>query len=458
MELKSNRTYTKLIDYVFWITFIVFTNPGAILSAFGEDSSDGGINITDVLIVILFGCYVLLPRKNNFVNDKTYSKTLKYLLIFLLYYLIVFGFFVPVLKDNPNYTPFTTFIKIRHGIINVVLVFVVYEFFLRSSAIFFKYFLYSSIVVIVLFLFSALIGVELLPVKTMDRSFVETQRLLMENYGLMPLLIPMGAVAFIFKFDIKYKKIILISFVLMFITWLLSLIRRNIFGTFLYFILALMINNFIQHKAIFSLKKFIKISIYSVILIFFIQLTFPKYLEAGIIAGQETINVIKYGKTTSGRKDARLGLGKDFMQELIRENFIFGTGFDNRWRTSEGDKAGYEASDYPLLSAIAMSGIVGLLFFLPIYIVLLKTLIYDIKYLRRTQLNLQSIESYFFILFIVYFIFDFIQYMNWFLPLSLFSHSGHKSWFVFLAMYLASRKLFYYKENSKKSKLVFSQA
>lgn len=458
MELKSSQTHTKLVDYVFWITLIVFTNPGAILSAFGEDSSDGGINITDLLIVILFACYVLLPRKTNFVDDKRYSKAIKYLIIFLAYYLVVFGFFVPVLKDNPSYTPLATFIKIRHGIINIVLVFVVYEFFLRSSAIFIKYFLYSSILVIVLFLFSALMGVELLPVRIMNRSFVETERLLMENYGLMPLLIPMGAVVFIFKFDIKYKKIILISFVLMFITWLLSLIRRNIFGTFLYFILALMINNFIQHKSIFSLKKFIKITIYSVVLIFFIQLTFPKYLEAGIIAGQETINVIKYGKTTSGRKDARLGLGKDFMQELIKENFIFGTGFDNRWRTSEGDKAGYEASDYPLLSAIAMSGIVGLLFFLPIYIVLLKTLIYDIKYLRQTKLNLQSFESYFFILFIVYYIFDFIQYMNWFLPLSLFSHSGHKSWYIFLAMYFASRKIFYSKEKPKKSNLIYSQA
>ena len=142
----------------------------------------------------------------------------------------------------------------------------------------------------------------------MDRSFVDTQRLLMENYGLMPLLIPMGAVILIFKFDIKYKKAILIAFVLMFIVWLLSLIRRNIFGTFIYVFLALMLNNYLQHKALISLKKVVGILIYGVLLLGLIQLTFPKYLEAGFIAGKETINVIQYGETTSGRKDTRLGV------------------------------------------------------------------------------------------------------------------------------------------------------
>lgn len=451
MNVKTGNIQIKVVDYVFWFTLIIFTNPGAILSALGEDSSDGGINITDLLIVVLFACYVVVQKKNIIPDDRSFSKIIKYLLIFLLYYLVVFGFFVPALKAQSSYSPITTFIKIRHGVINILLVILVYEFFLRSYLIFIKYFLYSSIIVIALFFVTILAGIDILPVTSMNRSFIDTQRLMMGNYGLMPILIPMGAVLFVFKFDIKYRKPIFIGFVLMFITWLLAIVRRNIFGTFIYLILALMFNNFIQHKALFSFNKIIKLSIYAVVLVFIIQLAFPKYLEAGIAAGRETINVIKYGETSSGKKDVRLGLGKDFMQELIAENFIFGTGFDNRWRTGAGDRSGFEASDYPFLAAIAMSGILGLFFFLPIYIVLVKTMIHDIKYLRVYQFNSHSIESYIFILFILYFIFDLLQYMNWFLPLSLFSHSGHKSWFIFLAMYFASRKIFYYKERSKKN-------
>ncbi len=457
MKSKARLKGTGVIDYIFWITFIIFTNPGAILSALGEDSSDGGINVTDLLVVVLFGCYALVQNKNIFLDDDTYNKIIKYLFIFLIYYLIVFSFFVPSLNAYVPYSFFKTFIKVRHGIINFLLVIMVYEFYLRSYSIFFKYFLLSSIIVITLFLITTLMGIEILPVRSMDRSFVDTKRLLMGNYGLMPILIPMGAVLFIFKYDIKYRKLIFISFILMFITWLLSIIRRNIFGTFLYLILALMFNNYINHKSLLSFKKIIRISFYTVILVFFIQFTFPKYLEAGVIAAKETVNIIEYGETTTGRKDARLGFGKEFMQDLIVNNVFFGTGFDNRWRTSEGDKEGYEATDYPFLSAIAMSGIIGLIFFLPIYILLIKTLIYDIKYLRRNQFNIRSFESYIFILFIIYFIYDLLQYMNWFLPLSLFSHSAHHWWYIFLAMYLASRKVFYYKERKDNIKLIPSQ-
>lgn len=452
MERVINKH--KIIDHIFWITFLFFTNPGGIFSALGEDSSDGGVNVTDFLMLILLGCYVVLFFKSNKLNDHSFYSVLKYVIVFLIYYLVVFGFFVPLLKGNTNYIAMTAFIKMRHGIINVILLVIVYEFFLRSYQLFFKYFLFLSIIVMIMFLISALGSFELLPIRTMDRSFVDTQRLLMKSYGLMPLLIPLGAVFFMFKFDINYKKAIITSFVLMFIVWLLSLIRRNIFGTFIYVLLALILNNFLQHKALISIKKMATILIYGVLLVGLIQLTFPKYLEAGIIAGKETINVIKYGETTGGRKDTRLGFGKEFMQDLIVSNYVFGTGFDNRWRTGDGDKAGYEASDYPLLSAIAMSGIIGLLFFLPIYIVLIKTLHLDIKYLRKNRIDKNSLELFFMILFILYFIFDLLQYMNWFLPLSLFSHSGHKSWFVFLAMYFASRRLYYSREKERKNIII----
>ena len=133
----------------------------------------------------------------------------------------------------------------------------------------------------------------------------------------------------------------------------------------------------------------------------------------------------------------------DFLQNLISENYIFGTGYDVRWRTLEGNKAGYEASDYPFLGAIAMYGIAGLLLFLPVYIVVIKSLRADIKYLRKYKFDRFSFEAFMVVLFVVYFIFDFLQYINWFLPLSVILD---EKWYVFLAMYLASRKLFYDKE------------
>jgi len=436
------------VDHLFWICFLIFTNPGGILVAFGEDSGDGGINITDLLMVPLMFFYIAVRIDREESVDVSFNRMRNALILFTIYYLVVFGYFVPSFKTD-GFQAFKALVKMRHGVINVLLFFIVYEFYLRSYKLFLKYFVFSSIFVMSLFLVSNMMGLEILPIKVMDRSFVDAQRLLMVNYGLMPILITMGAVLLTFKFSIRYKKFIYMGFILMFICWLLSIIRRNIFGTFIIIVLSMMLFNYLQHRPLISAQRVLSLLLYGAIIVGIVQFTFPKYLEAGVAAGRETLHVIQYGETTEGKKDARMGFGKEFMQELILDNAIFGTGFDNRWRTSEGDKAGFEASDYPFLAAIAMSGIVGLLFFLPIYFILIKTITCDIRYLRNTTISLESLETYMLIVFILYYIYDLLQYMNWFLPLSLFSHSGHKSWYVFLAMYLAARRVYYFsKEDS----------
>ena len=123
----------NLVDYLFWIVLLVFSNPGNILGALGEDTSDGGVNITDLLFVVLLLCSLAVFKKQEVLEDKPFKKMLKYLLIFFVYYLIVFCFFVPQFKNVPGYSVLGTFIKIRHAIINMFLVVMVYIFYLRRA-------------------------------------------------------------------------------------------------------------------------------------------------------------------------------------------------------------------------------------------------------------------------------------------------------------------------------------
>ena len=317
---------------------------------------------------------------------------------------------------------------------------------------FIKYLLWSSLIVIVLFLITITVRIDILPVHIMERGFIKADRLMMVNYGLMSILIPMGVVMLVYRFKIKYRQIIFICALLMYLLWILGLFRRHIFGSIILFIMAAVVYNYMHRKSLIPIKKILNSMVYLSIMLGIIYLSFPKYVEAGIEAGNQTIHVIQYGETTTGQKDARMGMGKKFMQDLIKENWMFGTGFDNRWRTGEGDDSGFEASDYPFLGAIAMTGVIGLLVFLPIYFVLIKTIIYDIKYLRKNQINVHSIETFIFITFIIYFVYDFMQYMNWFLPMALFSTTRGYEWYIFLALYLASRNLFYQKERLNKYK------
>lgn len=439
--MKKTIKY-KIVDHIFWIVLLVFTNPGGILEALGEDSSDGGINMTDLLFVVLFLCFLKVFKKQAFFNNKPLIRIMKYLIIFLFYYIFVFSFFIPIFRNTPNFSFLTALIKVRHGIINIFLVLMVYTFFERSYKLFIKYFVISSVIVITLFLITITTGMNILPIKVFNRHFIQIKRLIMVSYGIMPIFIHFGVAIIVFKFRIPYKVKILVASLLVFILWTVALLRREILGTIILFFIASFLDNYFRKKPLFPVKKMFQASLYLILLFFIIKFTFPEYAEAGSDLAVETYNVVKYGKTSNGQVDPRLGSGKKELQEKIDNNYIIGTGFDNNWRVSED--AGFEASDYPFLSAIAMAGIIGLLVFLPVYIELIKSLIFDLKFLRKEKIiDKSSIENFLFIAFMLYLIFELLQYINWFSSVSLFTHGIQKKWFILLGMYIASRKIYY---------------
>jgi len=453
----ENYKRNELVDHIFWFVLILFTNPGGILEAVGIGERSGGIHFSDFLFFILFGCFLLVHKNSIIYDDKLFRTFVKFLLLFLLYYLIVFNFFVPLFKNSLDYSFSKAFIKVRHGPYNILLVIMVYEFYLRSRKLFMKYFLASSLICMSLFIVSVFGGVEILTVNRLRRNFVQVDRLFMISYGIMPILISMGSVLLIFNFKIKNKFWIVLASLMMYLMWILAIIRREIFGTIIFIFLMMVYRNYLMHRILVPVKKMISGIVVLTGIIFALNFTFPDYVNAGYIAAQETVSILTTGKTKSGSKDVRMGLGKDFMQNRIKENYIFGTGFDNRWRTREGDDQGFEAADYPFLAAIAMNGIIGILFFLPIYWILIKAIRSDIQYLRRIKLDLTNSNLYLLIVFTGYFIFDFLQYFNWFLPMSLFLQSEHKRWYIWVGLYFAIRRIYYENRRETNSNLVLDQ-
>ena len=435
----SKQSKNELIDYAFWFLLILFSNPGGIFKAFGEDTTKtGSIDMLDFIIALLFGCFMLVSYKSK-VKSKTYKKLIKYLIFFALYYFIIFGFFVPIFNESPGYTTFGFLKKSRKTVYSFLLFIMIYRFYLRSYMIFFKTLVISSIIVLALFFITFITGIEILPITTSNRGFVDVDRIFIAGEGIMLLLIPLGVTIIIFKIKLKWRKLILLAFFMMFLNYILSITRRDIIGTFIYFFIAAMLYNYFQNKPLIPIKKILSMSLYIIIFGFFISLSFPKYLDAGIEGVDQAAVLIQGGENHLGKEDVRLGLGKEFMQNLIIDNIWFGTGFDNRWRGS-GDKEGYETGDYPFLAAIAMMGVFGILIFFPIYRVIFKAIVFDIKFLKKNKIDYQSFEFCVLVAFVTYFIFDLLQYMNWFLPVSL---SRRFKWYGYLAMYIASREIFY---------------
>jgi hypothetical protein len=436
---QSNKLLHTIIDYLFWSFLILFTNPGGIVNAFNAFYIYGKVNINDLLFVLLSICYAIIPKGCN-IFDTDFKTIRNFLFIFLIYYFIVFVYLVPIYNGNKDYSFLVALIKSRWTIYSIFLFIYVYEFFKRRPDIFIKFFTYSSLFIITLFLFQLVLHLKILPTLIWPRNFIKINRFLMQSTGFMMLFIPMGITILIFKLNIKLSNLILLSFFLMSIYTLITLERRDILGIFIYFILATILKLFLttNYKLFFyNILKSIFIITFVIVLAYFI---FPKYVEASKIAIAESIHVIEYGKTSTGNQDVRLTFNRPFINKQFFQRPLFGTGFDNRWRTGKGDELGYEASDYPFLAALAMFGIIGLIIFLPVYIELIKILKKDFNYLRTQNVPKKTFWFLFLITFMLFFTFYLLQYFNWFYPISTYIFYY---WYSFLGLYLASRYIFY---------------
>ncbi len=436
---KTNKPLVKIIEYLFWGLLIFYTNPGGIVQAFNVYYVFGKVNIWDVLFVLLSVCYISIPRKHN-VFDNDFIKVKKYLTFFLIYYFLVFVLITPIYNGNKNYSLLINLIKSRYTLYNFFLFIYIYEFFKRRWDIFLKIFLFSSVIVLIIFIQGIITKVNILPIDLMSRFFVKINRHMMIHYGLMPLLIPLGAVIIVFKLNIKFRNLILIGFALMSIAWMVSLTRRHIIGIIIYFILGILVSVLITGRYKILFRSTLKVILILVCLITSSYFIFPRYVEATRIGIIESINVIEYGATSKGEKDERLGFARPFIVELFLKHPFFGTGFDNRWRNDVGDVQGYEAADYPFLAALAMFGVMGTLVFLPVYINIIKVLKKDIWYLRRYKPKIKTLLFLILMALVLYFIYDLLQYFNYFGPIS---NSSDYKWYAMFALYLASRQRYY---------------
>jgi hypothetical protein len=438
---ESDKLIDTLVNYFFWCLLILYTNPGGIVEALKIYYVAGKVNLGDLLFVLLSICYFIIPKEHT-VFDIEYLKVRKYLTIFLIYYLVAFIVVVPIVNGNQNYSLADSLIKSRYTVYAILLSIYIYEFFKRRWDIFLKVFLFSSIVILALYIVTVITKINILPIGLINRGFVNINRNMMVSEGIMPLLVPLGVIVIVFNLRIKFRKVILTGFALMSMAYLLELWRRNIVSIFIFLFLAALADAFISKRYMVVLNNGLKIILLITSLALISYLLFPRYIDAAMVGIQESFSVMENSRDMQGQKDVRLTLDRPFINEQFYQHPFFGTGFDNRWRTKGGDNQGYEAADYPFLSALAMFGIVGLVVFLPIYIVIVRILKLDFEYLRTNNSVVEkSLLFLFVIAFMLYFAFDLVQYFNYFQAVS--NSDFYYNWYIFLSLYLAARAKFY---------------
>jgi hypothetical protein len=435
--LKSNKD--KFIKYLFWFSIILYTNPGGIQQALNVFDLSGGMNFNDLLMPILVLCYAFTTFKSDFL-DNDFNKVKIFLSFYLVYIIFIFGYFVPAYKESADYSFAFALIKLRYTVYNFLLFIFIYKFAQTSISIFFSVFVFSSLIILVLFIQSLFTGINILPKSVISRGFVAIDRNLMINYGLMPLIIPIGFISIFFN-KLKIQKIyIYFAFTLMILIWILSVTRRQLFGVLAFMMIALLLKQYLVKRSFFDFKLLTRLIVIFNAIILITYFAFPKYINATKSAFVETENLLFNNTLSNGLSDERLSLTKPFIIKTFKENILFGTGFDNRWRTQEGDNEGFEAADYPFLAALAMTGIAGVLVFLPIYALLATTIIRDIMVLKNFQNSNSPLTLLLLLTLIIWFLFEFMQYMNYFKPVS---NLSKYDWFCYLGLYLAVRKSYF---------------
>jgi hypothetical protein len=224
----------------------------------------------------------------------------------------------------------------------------------------------------------------------------------------------------------KNERIILFSAFFVVVFFFLSILRREIIGIAEHLIiLALLVNYIYKRKVLSFVWRFINVRsvAFVVITIITISIVFPKVIEnIYFVAEQTYIRTVLGEGSVESTDDERVSFtAMRDMLSIIDKNMILGIGY-------KGTSL-FEVCDYIFLSAFGLYGIVGLVIFLPFYIITFTIIVLFVKLIRENLTLIKQNESTFIYPIIVglaasaEYIRNIIEYPNWFWPIAFCMYS-----------------------------------
>jgi hypothetical protein len=404
-------------DHIFWILIFLYTDPGGILLL--NLNVQGGIKFEDIIILLIWTVFFFSPSKKRIKSTSAEFKISIAVVLWFVYFIFIYG-----ILNNETSDLLFFLKKMRRAFYAGSIFFIASYFTSRNTKLFFIYsIIFSAFVLLSLFV-SIITGVEIITIRVAERGFSDVERLYSYSYGLAPWLIPISLVILVFKIRTPLRNKIITLGILMVIAWILSITRRHLFSTFFYIIIVYIMAYYSRYMRKLISLRFIPIVLIPIVVI---AITSPKYLGAIKDSFSITYDAIINPESASEADYQRLSLvgQKDIMKNIHDEPFL-GTGYNHLWFTAEGDKIGMEGADYPFLSAIAMHGIVGLLFFFPIYWFVYRYLFKSMQVIKKNRISifLTNYDSLMFLSVACILFFNLFYYQNYFGPASISIKSG----------------------------------
>lgn len=401
-------------DLMFWILLNIYFDPGGYISYYFGGKLISRLYISDIVILPIIFCLFALKTSYKIIyKDKFLTSFLKAFLIFVAYFFVVYGGIIPYLNNDLDYILFLQ--KNRQFLYYVIILISAYIFALRGLKYFYLTTLFIGFTMLSAFLISVVTGLNIIPIMLMERyEGSNMMRIFIYSWGLFTILFPISFILFLFprriKLHTKYRKLAYIAGMLMVLTLLVALSRRNFIdipGTILIIVL---LNSFIfrRNKALAMAKILIPLGATLVI----INLTLPKYIDYISDISQDTFDLLTRGKDTRGEGEYRVsGTGDlEITKKYISDNFIFGTGYSYiHWGelgesiTSRGPvyaAAMDAAGEVPIYYIFFGYGLVGFIIMFFLYSFLIRLFLKLFSLTRERIIHL--IEHPYDVLFIIY--------------------------------------------------------
>ncbi|MGE0090010.1 MAG: hypothetical protein AB7S50_11120 [Bacteroidales bacterium] len=246
-------------------------------------------------------------------------------------------------------------------ILSVFICIPTYYYIQRFSKEFYYFFLFTSATILSLYFLTLITPLNLIPIVTMSREFVNANRIWFNNPGYIYIFPIVLVVYLLLKPKIKYKNLLLFVGFGSFLSIILTLTR----GTIL-FLLGNILISIILVKHIFnlSISKWIQRSVFAfAFLLITSGIIFPDVIDNIMETAKKSISELS-GEISEGATQSRSEFEVPIMLKLINENTWLGTGMLEEYFSHYSEKTEIGVADVPLLGHIAMYGILGFTIYL----------------------------------------------------------------------------------------------
>jgi hypothetical protein len=408
-------------DISFWFLVNIYFDPGGYIDYYLKGKIFLNLYISDFVIVLILICLFAINTNYKIIyKDQFFIKFLKVFLIFAVYFFVFYGGIVPYLNNDFNYSLFLQ--KNRNFLYYIIILISVYIFTMRDLKYFYFTTLFLGLLILSAFLVSLITGLKIIPIDIFERySGSEMMRITILSWGLFQILFPLSFIVYLFarkiKINIKYRKLLYIAGMLMVVTLLITLTRRNFISVPGIVLIIILLNSYIFRKSkIFAIAK-VLVPVSLILLI--VYFTLPKYVNYIVNISQDTYELLTKGSDTSGEREYRVSGTGDLLltKKYISNNFILGTGYSYLYwgesevatspRGSEYALASDAAREVPIYNIFFSYGLTGFIIMVFLYAFLIR-LFLRLYSLLKKQIKYLIVYPYelLFAIFILYMIVD----------------------------------------------------